>query len=296
VPILPPEEDGQRLDRALRRLAPTLNFVGIQKLIRTGQVRVNGKRAKADSRLAAGDDIRLPPFATPATTGAPAAVPTWVSTALLHEDDYLMVLNKPQGIACQGGTGQKSSLDTLLKGWPSGSPRLVHRLDKETSGVLILAKSREMAADLADLFHNQRIEKTYLALTVLPPPKDKGQISAPLARGEEHRMVVADDGDAALTFYTLLGRKGRACLLEIEPKTGRTHQIRAHLAHIGAPIQGDPLYSEKPRWIEGCAPRLHLHAQKIRFIHPGTGEPLEIEAPLPGLFAASLAHLGIPAP
>lgn len=299
-------EDGARLDRWIRRRWPELTQARIQKLIRTGQVRVDGGRAKADTRLAAGSHVRVPPLieAAPPVAAGPAAISArdaaFAEGLVLFEDADVLVLNKPAGLAVQGGTKTARHVDRLLSAWGEGQnrPRLVHRLDRDTSGVLVLGKTPAAAAALAGAFAHRDVEKTYWAIVAGGPKPGAGRIDLPLAKvGVGDRELVRpvrirDGGRPAITDYVTLARAAdKAAWLALRPLTGRTHQLRAHLLSIGHPIIGDRKYgAEDPRTQEeGLG--LQLHARRVAMKHPVRGV-LEIEAPADPAFVAGLEHFG----
>ncbi len=303
------DEADIRLDRWFRRHFPELTQGVIQRLCRTGQIRVDGRRVAAATRLAPGQSVRIPPL--PAAPAPPAAPPPDERTRaelermLLYRDDHLLVLDKPPGLPTQGGPGIARHLDGMLAALASGPqdrPRLVHRLDRDTSGVLVVARSPGVAAKLAAAFRSRAVEKTYWAVVVGRPVPVEGRIDAPLVRHEPGiggaRVAVAtqDDDDAAraLTEYRTLDHAGRKLAwLELCPLTGRTHQLRVHCAAIGAPILGDDAYGTTP--VEGFSAMLHLHARRLVLPHPAGGR-LAVEAPLPAHMAATFRALGFVAP
>ncbi len=311
------EFDGQRLDRWFKEQRPGLSFGRLSKLLRTGQVRVDSKRAKADTRLSAGQIIRIPPLeldtlASPATaksglrTGLSEADRLLLEQALVYEDDDIVALNKPPGLAVQGGSGTARHLDGLVSAWrKSGRLRLVHRLDKDTSGLILLAKSVGAANRLTQAFKTGGIEKTYWAIVVGRPPYASGEIKAPISKmagtnraggagsGGE-RMVVNDQGQFALTHYQVVDKAGhRAAWLALSPRTGRTHQLRVHCEHMGTPILGDGKYGGQNAFLDGLdlSRKLHLHARQLLVPHPELGE-LRLTADLPPHMATTFGTLG----
>ena len=298
-------EDGeQRLDRWFKRRYPAIGHGRLEKLLRTGQVRVDGKRAKASDRLSAGQIIRVPPLGDAAAdedndSGAPQAPrrPAGVSErdarqlreAILYRDDDVIVINKPAGLAVQGGTGLNRNLDDMLAALQfeaSEKPRLVHRLDRDTSGVLVLARSVQAARHLAEAFRHKDAKKIYWAVTVGAPKMSRGKIDAALMKqggqGRE-RVQIDDDGKRAVTYFTVLDRAGtKAAWLALMPMTGRTHQLRAHCLALGTPILGDGKYAGAGAFIarEAVPRQLHLHARRLILPHPRRGV-IDVTAPLP---------------
>jgi 23S rRNA pseudouridine955/2504/2580 synthase len=293
----------QRLDRWFKRRFPALSHGRLEKLLRTGQIRVDGKRAQASLRLAAGQTIRIPPGIDAPPPVAPRAVleadARLVQSLVLHVDDDVIALNKPAGLAVQGGSGTKRHLDGMLDALRLGGerPRLVHRLDRDTSGVLLLARSARMAARLAESFRDKHTRKVYLALVAGVPKPARGKIEMALAKtGEDHEIVAADEeGKRAATLYdTLDVMLGRAALLALRPLTGRTHQLRVHCASgLGTPIVGDPKYGGLAHGLgDGVAPGLHLHAYAITLPHPCGRGVLKVTAPLPPHMRKTFAFFG----
>jgi 23S rRNA pseudouridine955/2504/2580 synthase len=302
-------EDGIRLDRWLRRRWPNLGQTQIHKLARSGQLRVDGSRVKADSRLAAGSLVRVPPLPEgppPQGRAAPRDAISERDAAfarglVLYEDDEVLILNKPAGLAVQGGTKTLHHIDRLLGAWGEGPrrPRLTHRLDRDTSGVLALGKSPDAAARLSGAFARRRARKTYWALVDGNPKPGQGTIDVPLAKlgaEDRERMVPVDrkdpNGKPAVTDYETISRAGpRAAWLALEPHTGRTHQLRAHLLSIGHPILGDPKYNT-PASVETSGPlKLQLHARRLVVPHP-TGGLVDVVAPLSPEMQEGFARFG----
>jgi len=291
------EDTSVRLDRWFKRHYPALGHGHLEKLLRTGRIRVDGRRARSSDRVAPGQTIRLPPLdqmAAPAAQAASQQVlpgdEAMLRDAVLHRDDALILLNKPPGLAVQGGSGTERHLDGLLDALCFGSderPRLVHRLDKETSGVLVLARTAAAAAFLARAFREKTTRKIYWAVVVGLPKLRQGRIDLPLAKlpGREGERVRADaeDGKHAVTYYHVVDDVGgKASWLALLPVTGRTHQLRAHCAAIGTPILGDAKYGAAAAHLAGVpgAKRVHLHARSLSIPHP-LGGSLRITAPLP---------------
>ncbi|MEO1193061.1 MAG: RluA family pseudouridine synthase [Pseudomonadota bacterium] len=301
------EDAGQRLDRWLRKTYPALPQSLFQRLLRSGQIRLDGKRAKAATPLQLGQILRLPPQLTAAdaeaapprgeqeTPEAKAALES-LRAGLLYEDRYVLALNKPVGLAVQGGSGQRISIDRLAAGLvPPGAaaPRLVHRLDRDTSGVLLLAKTAAAARHLAESFKGRSARKLYWALVQGVPRRRAGRIDRALAKqgqqGQE-RMQADPEGQAAETLYATAATAGaKASLLVLAPLTGRTHQIRAHLAAIGHPILGDFKYGATKQAGEAG---LLLHAAELAVPHPEDETTLRIAAPAPAAFLAACQSFG----
>jgi 23S rRNA pseudouridine955/2504/2580 synthase len=301
-------EAGLRLDRWFRRHYPGLGHGRLEKLLRTGQVRVDGRRAKAGQRLEADQKVRvppLPPLAKPAREAPPPSIDRTEAKALqervLYRDEAVIVLDKPAGLAVQGGSGTRKHLDAMLDALRFGGaerPRLVHRLDKDTSGTLVLARDAAAAAFLAKAFRGRAVTKLYWAAVVGVPRPREGEIDAPLAKlpGRRGERVVADRamGRRARTAYRVVAAAGRkAAWLAMEPRTGRTHQLRVHCALLGTPIVGDGKYGGKEAFTLGDAvpKRLHLHARAVRLPLP-SGRDLTVTAPLPEHMRTTWAFLG----
>jgi 23S rRNA pseudouridine955/2504/2580 synthase len=298
-------EDGVRLDRWFRRRWPHLTHVQINKLARSGQIRVDGARARAETRLLAGAKVRVPPLPeAPARAEGPRLADkdrAFVKGLVLYEDDVVLALNKPAGLAVQGGTKTSRHLDRLLAAWGEGleRPRLVHRLDRDTSGVLVLGKSPAAAAKLAGAFARRRTQKTYWAIVAGVPKPAEGIIDLPLSKqgfGDREMMAPAARKDPraepAETEYVTVSRAGpRASWLALRPITGRTHQLRAHMLAIGHPILGDPKYHDAASAELSGDLKLQLHARRIVLAHPTRGE-LALEAPLSPEMAAGFARFG----
>ncbi|MEM0985781.1 MAG: RluA family pseudouridine synthase [Pseudomonadota bacterium] len=312
--VVTAEEAGARLDRWIKRRA-SLTQGEIEKLLRTGDVRVDGTKVKANHRLQLGETVRLPPAITkPAVSAKPArSRPTDAADAeflrglIIHEDDEMIALNKPAGLAVQGGTRQGRHIDGLTEALSHKGhrPRLVHRLDKDTSGVLVLARTPAAAARLGNLFRGRDIQKVYWAVTVGVPSPREGQVRSWMVkgtgRGEQKEMMrAARQGEPgarhAITDYVLVSQAAqRAAWLALKPETGRTHQLRFHMQEIGTAILGDRKYKTAREVPTGCAPGLHLHARAL--VLPGgaaTGRrrPLTLTAPLPPHMAQTFNTLG----
>jgi len=302
-------EDGMRLDRWFKAHYASLPHSRLEKLLRTGQVRVDGGRAKASTRLAAGQPVRIPPLPDTPPPPAPAqavskADRTFLASITLYEDDDLLVLNKPSGIAVQGGTKTTHHVDRLLEGLgdgPETRPRLVHRLDRDTTGVLVIAKRRAIAAKLGRAFQTRSVRKIYWALVHGVPKPPQGKIDAALVKaggpdGDRVRKARAGERDiahSAVTHYAVVDRAGqKVAFVSLKPVTGRQHQLRAHMAIIGHPILGDGKYQGDKNLPEGIPNRLYLHARRISFPHPSGEGIVDITAPLPEHMAKAFALLG----
>lgn len=301
-------EDGVRLDRWFKRRWPHLNHIQLQKLTRSGQIRVDGGRAKPDTRLTAGAQIRVPPLpdAPPARDKNeldPREV-AYAKSLVLYEDDEVLALNKPSGLAVQGGTKTSRHVDRLLSAWGEGleRPRLVHRLDRDTSGVLVLGKSPGATAKLAGAFAKRRAQKTYWAIVAGFPKPGEGVVTLPLVKrgvGDREMVVPADpadpNGEPAETAFVTIARAGpRAAWMALSPHTGRTHQLRAHMLAIGHPILGDPKYHTEASMELSQGLRLQLHARRLVLAHPSRGM-LTLEAPISPEMRAGFQHFGFDA-
>lgn len=303
------DEDGVRLDRWFKRHYPTLTHGRLEKLLRTGQVRLDGKRAKAADRVVSGQEVRVPPQVTsePVEKEAPRPAPVRDTSGLslqdmiLYMDKSVIVLNKPPGLATQGGSGLTRHIDGMLDQLAfekNTRPRLVHRLDKDTSGVLVIARTVPAASSLARSLAQRDASKVYWALTRGVPQQKRGTIKAALAkeggRGAE-RMEVSEAEDAkyAITDYAVLAKAGEEfAWVAAKPVTGRTHQIRVHLASLGTPIVGDFKYGAQAARGKGAiADKLHLHARSIDIARPDGGR-LQVTAPLPEHMMKSWELLG----
>ncbi len=306
--LIAADEDGIRLDRWFKRRYPALTHGRLEKLLRTGQVRLDGKRAKSADRVAAGQSVRIPPQLVhappPEEDDKPRPRPDdkqMLEDMILYMDKSVIVLNKPSGLATQGGSGLTRHIDGMLGQLAfekKQRPRLVHRLDRDTSGVLVVARTVPAAAALAKSLAQRDASKVYWALTRGVPKQPRGTIKAALAkeggRGQE-RMTVADHDDAkhAVTDYAVVDRAGEEfAWVAAKPVTGRTHQIRVHLASLGTPIVGDFKYGAQAAKGKGAiADRLHLHARAIDIAHPDGGR-LTVTAPLPPHMKKSWELLG----
>lgn len=296
-----PADDGMRLNRWFLKYYPGLSLGRFNKLLRTKQIKVDGARAEAGLKLAAGQEIRVPPLeneaaGTDAGGGVSARDAAFVRSLVIYKDADIIVLNKPSGIAVQGGTNTLRHIDGMLDALKydyDEAPKLVHRIDKDTSGILVLARSRKSAELLTKAFRERDLHKTYLALVNGCPKPERGQIKARLDKCGD-KTVVSPEGKPALTDYRVLDNLGeKFALVEAMPQTGRTHQIRVHMEYLGCPIVGDDKYFGRLRQkIDGIANKLYLHAYKID-LSGIYNKKLVISAPLPPHFAAALSTLGL---
>ena len=306
-----PDDDGIRLDRWFKRHLPQVGFATVSRWARTGQVRVDGARVRPEDRLEAGQVLRVPPGGEqaerPVRTRRPLSEADLAQARamVLRETPSAIVLNKPPGLATQGGSGTHRHVDGLLDAFVDGDaprPRLVHRLDKDTSGVLLIARTPGSAAAYSRRFAGRSAKKVYWALVVGVPEVREGTIDAPLAKqpgtGGEKMHVDHENGQPAKTRYRVVDAAGkRAAWVELEPLTGRTHQLRVHLAAMGHPIVGDGKYGGQDAFLTGSISRkMHLHARRLVIGEPddgrGGGGTLDVTADLPEHFAASMEQLG----
>jgi 23S rRNA pseudouridine955/2504/2580 synthase len=309
-----PDEANMRVDRFFEARFPGLSFSHIQRIIRKGEVRVNGKRTQPKARLEAGQRLRIPPLKLEAprlSDDAPQAQKdrAFLKSITLYEDDDVLVLNKPMGLAVQGGSGTTRHIDGMLgalrgPGADAQRPRLVHRLDKDTAGCLLVAKTRFAAAALAKTFRTRSARKIYWALVVGVPRPAQGRVSTYLAKQEveeDSYMRIAKHGDKdamhAVTYYAVVETAAqKLAWISLKPVTGRTHQLRAHMTHIGHPIVGDPKYFNIENWElpGGIQNKLHLLARRIVVPHP-RGGVIDVSAPLPPHMQQSWNLLGFDA-
>jgi 23S rRNA pseudouridine955/2504/2580 synthase len=305
------DDDGIRLDRWFKRHLPDISFNTVSRWARTGQLRVDGKRASPGDRLETGQLLRVPPAEAAPAEGPGARAKRIVQPLTDDESAFVQdmvlakgrdwfMLNKPPGLATQGGTKTVQHLDRLLDGLADEGgqrPKLVHRLDKDTSGVLLVARSARAAGHFTKAFAGRTARKVYWAIIAGVPSVEEGLIDAPLAKqpgtGGEKMHVDEENGLPARTRYRLIDRAGnRAAWVELQPLTGRTHQLRAHMAAIGHPIVGDAKYGGAEAFLTGGISRkLHLHARRLK-IEGLDGKPIDYSAELPAHFAESLATLG----
>ena len=296
------EDDGMRLNRWFMKYYPNLTLGRLQKLLRTKQIKVDGKRAETSLKLAAGSEVRVPPMDEQPETGANRSEISrrdaeFILSLVIYKDDNIIVLNKPSGLAVQGGTNTSRHVDGMLEALRfelNEKPKLVHRIDKDTSGVLVLARNRTWADRLTKAFREHTLPKTYLALVNSCPKNPAGEIKAPLEKCGE-KSLVSPDGKPAATVYKTLDEVGsKFALVEASPLTGRTHQIRAHMEYIGCPIVGDDKYfgGEKRQKYASIPDKLYLHAYKID-LSALYNKKTVIKAALPEQFKKALAALGI---
>ncbi|MCJ7871658.1 RluA family pseudouridine synthase [Phaeobacter sp. J2-8] len=310
-------DGGQRIDRWLRRMFPHLSQGRIEKMCRKGELRLDGARVKSSARVEAGQEVRIPPIPdeelnrpAPRATDISQADARMIRDCVIWKDDHIIVLNKPAGLPTQGGSKQTRHVDGMSEALTFGyeeKPRLVHRLDKDTSGVLLLARTREMASALTAAIRHRETRKIYWAVVAGVPTPYLGEIKYGLVKagghgrnGEGEKMIAVHPREVdstpgakrAITQYATLYRvAGRASWVAMEPITGRTHQLRAHMAEIGHPIIGDGKYGGSGQENQGdgwgaklggiISNKLHLHARTMRFEHPVTRKMVDISAPLP---------------
>ena len=306
------DDDGIRLDRWFKRHLPDASFNTVSRWARTGQLRVDGKRAAPGDRVETGQVLRVPPPEAAPAEGKRVARPvvllteeeeSFVREMVIEKTRDAYVLNKPPGLATQGGTKTHQHLDRLLDGLANEEgqrPKLVHRLDKDTSGVLLVARSARAAGHFAKTFSSRTARKVYWALVIGVPSPEEGMIDAPLAKqpgsGGEKMHVDEENGQASKTRFRTIDIAGnRAAWVELQPLTGRTHQLRAHMAAIGHPIVGDAKYGGADAFLTGGVSRkMHLHARRLR-VDGLDGKPIDVTAELPAHFAESLGMLGFEA-
>jgi 23S rRNA pseudouridine955/2504/2580 synthase len=310
-------EAGMRLDRWFRVHFPEITHSYLQKLLRSGQVRVDAKRVEANTRLETGNKVRVPKAArapregsagakiagTPAASKADREL---IESMILYEDDDVLVLNKPFGLAVQGGSGTPRHIDGMLAGMVDrfgDRPRLVHRLDRDTTGVLLVAKHREAAAKLGRVFQTRSAAKTYWALVKGVPKPQQGKVEAALVKAsgpDGDRVRKARPGEQkeamhATTHYSVVDRVAhKAAWVSLKPVTGRQHQLRAHMELIGNPIVGDNKYDGTDALADsGIEPKLHLHARRLVIPHPARKTKIDVSAPLPAHMLATWNLLGL---
>lgn len=307
--VVQPDDDGIRLDRWFKRHLPDASFNIVSRWSRTGQLRVDGKRATPGDRLLAGQAIRVPPADTSASANARPVRKRreltddemdFALSMVIHKDDAALVINKPAGLATQGGTKTENHVDGLLDALffeMDNRPKLVHRLDKDTSGALLLARTSRSAGHFSKAFSSRTARKVYWALVVGVPDIADGFIDLPIGKqpgsGGEKMHVDEQNGQSARTRYRIVERAGNTCAwVELQPYTGRTHQLRVHMAAIGHPIVGDGKYGGKDAFLTGTISRkMHLHARRLRIDHP-QGHQIDVRAELPPHMQDSFADLG----
>jgi len=309
--VVSADEDGMRLDRWFKVHFPQVTFAYLNKLTRTGQVRVGAGRCKTNTRLVRGQEIRVPPLAfdtRPADQPKGDVKPLskeerrFFDSMIIYEDKDLYVLNKPSGFAVQGGTKTHRHLDGLLMGLAGEKgerPLLVHRLDRDTSGVIVVAKRRAVASALGKLFATRNIKKTYWAVVKGVPVPHQGRIDVALVKAKSEdgdRMRASREGEEedeqrAVTHYNVLDHAKVAAWMSLRPQTGRQHQLRAHMDHLGTPIYGDNKYNGDSDLPDGVENRLHLHARRLVFPHP-RGGTVDVTAPLPEHMLATFKIFG----
>jgi 23S rRNA pseudouridine955/2504/2580 synthase len=311
------KDAGLRLDRWFRAHFPEVGYSYLQKLLRSGQVRVDSRRVEANMRLQAGQQVRVPAVVRQPPKSKPSLKPPlglskadrdFIERAILFEDDHVLVLNKPFGIAVQGGTGTRRHIDGILAGMPDRfggeRPRLVHRLDRDTTGVLLVAKTRDAAAKLGRIFQTRSAAKTYWALVKGVPKPPQGKVEAALVKaagpdGEDRvRKALPGEQDKAMhatTHYSVIDRVAhKVSWVSLKPVTGRQHQLRAHMALIGHPVVGDNKYEgDKVLAESGIGAKLHLHARRLVIPHPAGGKTIDVTAPLPDHMRKTWDMLGL---
>ena len=305
------DEAGVRLDRWFKLNYPQVPHALLNKLLRKGEVRVDGGRAKANVRLSRGQEIRVPPLKADggaiqsATTIQPISAKdrAFLQSLIIYQDDDLFVLNKPSGLAVQGGSKTSRHIDGMLESWGTElghRPRLVHRLDRDTSGILVIARRRQVAADLGKLFATRSVHKIYWALVKGVPDPKQGKIDMALIKtggpeGERVRPAKRREEGAqkAVTHYSVIDNTGDAfAWMSLKPVTGRQHQLRAHMAFSDHPIIGDRKYGGDVAVPAALDHRLHLHARRISFLHP-KGGVVDVTAPIPDELKRSFETLGM---
>ncbi len=310
--IVSNDENDMRLDRWFNLHFPQLPFSRLQKLLRTGQVRVNRGRVKTNTRLSAGQVVRIPPIDDAAKPSRPkfsTKDAEFLRSITIYEDDDIIVFNKPHGLAVQGGSGTKRHIDQMLKSLPNKkgeTPRLVHRLDRDTSGCLLAAKSRAVASHFGEIFRSRSARKIYWAITIGVPNPPQGNISCFLAKQrilDGEQMAVVDkkikDAQHSLTYYSTTDHAGREfAWVTLKPVTGRTHQLRVHMMELGVPILDDPRYNKMDNYNwqrpDDLGDGLHLHARRL-VVPPRNGKRLDISAPLPPHMQKTFDMLGFDA-
>ena len=301
-----------RLDRWFKQKFPDISHGRLEKLLRTGQIRIDGRRVKANFRVSIGQEVRVPPIGATSSTKQVAVRNTKeppndilrkvLVNSVLHLDEEILAISKPPGVSVQGGTGTKEHIDGALDALRFGSewrPKLVHRLDKDTSGVLLLARTRHSAKWLTRAFREQVMDKTYWGIVVGDLRPVRGKIDLPIiklpSRYGEKMIVDHKQGQRAITDYAIVEQLGRrAAWIAMRPRTGRTHQLRVHMAALGTPILGDGKYGGKTAFLDyqGLSRKMHLHARDIR-LKRKDGTEIFVEAELPEHVKRSWMLLGM---
>lgn len=294
-------DDGMRLNRWFLKYYPTLGIGRLQKLLRTKQIKVDGSRAEAGTKLQMGQEVRVPPLEVDLSEvrenrGVSARDAAYIQDLVIYKDENIIAINKPSGLAVQGGTNTSRHVDGMLEALQyeaEEKPKLVHRIDKDTSGILLLARNRNYADILTTAFREHHLQKTYLALTIGCPKQLSGEINAALEKVGE-KSLISQAGKPSVTTYEVLDSVGNEfALIEASPLTGRTHQIRAHLEYMGCSIVGDDKYFGRERKkFSGINDKLHLHAYKID-LSAIYNKKLIIKAQMPDYFKNSLDSVGI---
>ncbi len=307
---VPLADDGQRLDRWMKKAVPEVPYGLAQKLIRKGAIKIDGKKAKGDARLLAGQMVRIPPVEDRPEREKTVKELSWqdqefIRSLVLYDDGDVIAFNKPAGLASQGGGGVEWHIDAYFPALADvyeQIPRLIHRLDRDTSGVLLCARSADAVRRLGKAFKDRRAKKTYWAITLPAPVQNDGLINAPIAKPDgphKDRMVIEKGGQLALTDFSVVERASkRAAFVAFQPRTGRTHQIRVHAADVlKCPVMGDEKYGGSASWLDGMgdslARRLHLHARQLVVAHPTENDKMiTLVAPLPDDLRQSWQALG----
>ena len=294
-------DDGMRLNRWFMKYYPKLSLGHLQKLLRTKQIKVDGKRAETSLKLSVGQEVRIPPLHLDEVSIHMANKVSkkdaeFIRSLVIYKDENIIVLNKPSGIAVQGGTNTSFHIDGMLEALCLGEeekPKLVHRIDKDTSGILVLARNRKTADSLTKAFREHKLPKTYITLVRGCPKKMQGEIKAPLEKVGE-KVMVSDGGKPAHTLYEVIDNVGeKFALISASPLSGRTHQIRAHMEYLGTPIVGDAKYYGKERQrFANIADKLHLHAYKID-LSILYNRKMIIKAPIAEHIKQSINNIGI---
>ncbi len=299
------EDEGLRLDRWFKRYFPSFSHIALEKALRKGDIRIDKKRAKSNTRLNTGQIVRIPPFdenkqqAPQKNNDKLLKYKDIILKSVIYKDTDIIAINKPAGLAVQGGSGVKICLDDMLdflKFNYEEKPKLVHRLDKDTSGVLLIARKASSAAKITEAFRQKKTQKTYLAILAGVPNQTEGKIISKIAKensgaGKE-KVRSTENGKNAITYFKVIDKVGNTCcLVELTPITGRTHQLRVHMAEAGTPILGDGKYGGKQAFIQDVNNMLHLHARKI--IVTPKDKPIEIKADLPNHMRKTMNFLGL---